>query len=170
MMPQSITLEVNGRVHTVRVDPGTPLLYVLRNDLGLTAAKFGCGLEQCGACKVIVDGAAVFSCREPVDSFVGRQITTLEGIGTPDHLHPLQRAFIEEQAAQCGYCIPGIIMAAKALVDRSATPTDSEIRAALAAHLCRCGTHARIIKAVKRAALTPAGPPSKASGRNERPR
>ncbi len=156
-MPQDIALEVNGRLHTVRVDPGTPLLYVLRNDLGLTAAKFGCGLELCGACTVIVDGAAVFSCREAADSFVGRPITTLEGIGTPDNLHPLQRAFIEEQAAQCGYCIPGIIMAAKALLDDNASPSDGEIRAALTPHLCRCGTHARIVKAVERAAQTSAG-------------
>jgi nicotinate dehydrogenase subunit A len=152
-MPERITLNVNGRMHQVQVEPDTPLLYVLRNDLGLNAAKFGCGLEQCGACKVIVDGEAVFSCRSPVESFVGRRITTLEGVGTAAHLHPLQRAFIEEQAAQCGYCIPGIIIAAKALLDRNPRPTDAEIREALAMHLCRCGTHARIIKAVRRAAL-----------------
>lgn len=160
-MSERIALEVNGRVQEVQVEPGTPLLYVLRNDLGLTAAKLGCGLEQCGACKVIVDGAAVFSCREPADSFVGRRITTLEGISTPNNLHPLQRAFIEEQAAQCGYCVPGIIMAAKALLDHSASPSDGEIRAALAAHLCRCGTHARIVKAVKRAAQILTGPPQR---------
>jgi nicotinate dehydrogenase subunit A len=151
-MAARIALDVNGQVHRVHVEPGTPLLYVLRNDLGLTAAKFGCGLEQCGACKVIVDGEAVFACREPVDSFVGRRITTLEGIGTPESLHPLQRAFIAEQAAQCGYCIPGIIVAAKALLDHNTNPTDTDIREALAVHLCRCGTHARIIKAVQRAA------------------
>lgn len=151
-MPARIALDVNGRTHHVEVEPGTPLLYVLRNDLGLTAAKLGCGLEQCGACKVIVDGEAVCSCREPVDAFVGRRITTLEGIGSPTHLHPVQQAFIEEQAAQCGYCIPGIIMAAKALLDRTPRPSDAQIRDALAANLCRCGTHARIIKAVKRAA------------------
>jgi len=151
-MSERIALDVNGRVHQVQVEPGTPLLYVLRNALGLTAAKFGCGLEQCGACKVIVDGDAVFSCREPVDAFVGRRITTLEGIGTPARLHPLQQAFIDEQAAQCGYCIPGIIMAAKALLDRDLSPTGAQIRDALAANLCRCGTHARIITAVKRAA------------------
>jgi nicotinate dehydrogenase subunit A len=133
------------------------LLYVLRNDLGLTAAKFGCGLEQCGACKVIVDGEAVLSCRSPVESFAGRQITTLEGVGTPAQLHPLQRAFIAEEAAQCGYCIPGIIIAAKVLLDRNPRPTDAEIREALAVHLCRCGTHARIIKAVQRAAQEIAG-------------
>jgi len=149
---ESIALEVNGHLHTVQVDPGTALLYVLRNDLGLTAAKYGCGLEQCGACTVIVDGSAVLSCREPAVAFVGRRIITLEGIGTPEQLHPLQRAFVEEQAAQCGYCAPGMIMAAKALLDRTPNPTDAEIRQALAVNLCRCGTHARIIKAVRRAA------------------
>jgi nicotinate dehydrogenase subunit A len=152
-MAETITLEVNGRVHHLQVDPETPLLYVLRNDLGLTAAKVGCGLEQCGACKVIADGEAVFTCRTPVEAFRGRRITTLEGIGTPDSLHPLQRAFIAETAAQCGYCIPGIIVAAKALLDRNVTPTDAEIREALALHLCRCGTHARVLKAVRRAAV-----------------
>ena len=156
-MPERIALDVNGRVHEVQVEPDTPLLYVLRNDLGLTAAKFGCGSEQCGACKVIVDGEAVFSCRSPVDAFAGRRITTLEGIGTPPQLHPLQRAFIEEQAAQCGYCIPGILIAAKVLLDHNPRPTDAEIRAALADHLCRCGAHARIIKAVQRAAKDMAG-------------
>jgi len=151
-MAERVALEVNGRVHHVQVEPGTPLLYVLRNDLGLTAAKFGCGLEQCGACRVIVDGEAVSSCREPVESFAGRRITTLEGIGTPEALHPLQRAFVEEQAAQCGYCIPGIIASAKALLDKNPHPTDAEIGEALASNLCRCGTHARILKAIKRAA------------------
>ena len=151
-MSERIALDVNGRLHHVEVEPGTPLLYVLRNDFGLTAAKFGCGLELCGACKVIADGEAVFSCREPVEAFVGRRITTLEGIGTPENLHPLQRAFVEEQAAQCGYCIPGIIVAAVALLDRNPDPSDAEISEALAVNLCRCGTHARIIKAVKRAA------------------
>ena len=151
-MPERIALDVNGRTRHVEVEPDTPLLLVLRNDLDLTAAKFGCGLEQCGACKVIVDGEAVFSCREPVVAFAGRRITTLEGIGTPQKLHPLQRAFIEEQAAQCGYCIPGIIVAAKVLLDRNPDPADAEIRSALEDHLCRCGSHARIIKAVKRAA------------------
>jgi len=151
-MPERIALDVNGRIRHVQVEPDTPLLWVLRNDLGLTAAKFGCGLEQCGACKVIVDGEAVYSCREPVGSFVGRRITTLEGISTAAQLHPLQRAFIEEQAAQCGYCIPGIIVAAKALLDHNPRPEDADIRAALADHLCRCGSHARIIGAVQRAA------------------
>ena len=151
-MPEPIALEVNGRVIQVEAEPGTSLLLVLRNDLGLTAAKFGCGLEQCGACKVIVDGEAVYSCREPVEAFAGRRITTLEGIGSADDLHPLQRSFLDEQAAQCGYCIPGILIAAKALLDRNPDPDDAEIRAALEDHLCRCGSHARIIAAVKRAA------------------
>jgi nicotinate dehydrogenase subunit A len=125
---------------------------VLRNDLGLTAAKFGCGLEQCYACAVLVDGRAVPSCATPVGAFVGRPITTLEGIGTPERLHPLQQAFLEEQAAQCGYCVPGLIVGAKALLDRVPRPSEDEIRAALAPHLCRCGAHARIVKAVRRAA------------------
>ena len=154
-MLETITLEVNGRTHELHVDPDTPLLYVLRNDLGLTAAKFGCGLEQCGACKVLVDGEAVFTCRTPVDAFRGKRITTLEGLGTPDNLHPLQQAFVAEEAAQCGYCIPGIIIAAQALLQRIPSPSDQDIRAALAVHLCRCGSHARILKAVRRAAQAP---------------
>src|SRR5215467_7134534 len=125
-MPEPIALDVNGSVRQIEVEPDTPLLLVLRNDLGLTAAKFGCGLEQCGACKVIVDGEAVFSCREPVAAFAGRRITTLEGIGSPENLHPVQRAFIDEQAAQCGYCIPGIIVAATVLLDRNPNPADAE--------------------------------------------
>ncbi len=149
---ETIALEVNGQVREVYVDPNTPLLYVLRNDFGLTAAKQGCGLEQCGACTVLADGEAVFSCRTPVDAFRGRRITTLEGVGTPDNLHPLQRAVIEEQAAQCGYCTPGIIVAAKALLDRNPLPSDAEIRQALVKHLCRCGSHSRILKAIRRAA------------------
>jgi nicotinate dehydrogenase subunit A len=150
-MAEEIVLEVNGRTRRLQADPDTPLLHVLRNDLGLTGAKFGCGLEQCGACAVIADGEAVLSCRAPVEAFRGRKITTIEGLGTPENLHPLQRAFIVEQAAQCGYCIPGIVMAAKALLDRNPQPTDSDIRQALARHLCRCGTHPRILKAVRRA-------------------
>jgi len=152
-MPEDIVLDVNGRTHRVRVEPDTPLLYVLRNDLGLIGTKSGCGLEQCGACKVIVDGKAVTSCKTPVESLQGRRITTIEGLGTPDDLHPLQQAFIDEQAAQCGFCIPGIIVTAKALLDRNPQPTDDEIRQELAINLCRCGTHARIVRAVKRAAM-----------------
>ena len=151
-MPSELTLRVNGVDHHLRVDPQTPLLYVLRNDLGLTAAKFGCGLEQCYACAVLVDGEAVTSCATAAESFVGKEITTLEGIGTPDRLDPLQQAFLEEEAAQCGYCIPGIIVGAKALLTRTPQPSDDEIRAALAPHLCRCGSQPRIVKAVRRAA------------------
>jgi nicotinate dehydrogenase subunit A len=147
-----ITLNVNGREHHVDVEPDTPLLTVLRNYLGLFAAKLGCGLEQCRACAVLVDGEAVPTCVSPVELFVGRAITTLEGLGTPARPHPLQLAFLEEHAAQCGYCIPGMIITAKALLNHSPDPSDGEIREALAGNLCRCGTHPRIIAAVKRAA------------------
>jgi len=153
-VPPDLILRVNGAEHRVAADPRTPLLYVLRNDLGLTAAKFGCGLEQCYACAVIADGEAVTSCATPVEAFAGKEITTLEGIGTPERLHPLQEAFLEEEAAQCGYCIPGMIVVAKALLDRTAEPTDGEIRAALAPNLCRCGSQPRILKAVSRAAAS----------------
>jgi len=151
-VPSELTLRVNGVDHHLRVDPQTPLLYVLRNDLGLTAAKFGCGLEQCYACAVLVDGEAVTSCATAAEAFVGKEITTLEGIGTPDRLYPLQQAFLEEETAQCGYCIPGIIVGAKALLARTPQPSEEEIRAALAPHLCRCGSQPRIVKAVRRAA------------------
>src|SRR5262247_1246125 len=149
-MDEDVTLDVNGQTHRIRVEPETPLLYVLRNDLGLTGAKFGCGLEQCGSCKVLVDGEALPTCRAPVASFRERTIVTIEGLGDPDHLHPIQRAFVDEEAAQCGYCIPGMIIGAKALLDQNPDPTDDEIRVALAIHLCRCGTHDRIVKAVRR--------------------
>jgi nicotinate dehydrogenase subunit A len=151
-MAAGVSLRVNGVEHQLLIDPQTPLLYVLRNDLGLTAAKFGCGLEQCYACAVLVDGEAVPSCATAVEAFVGKEITTLEGIGTPERLHPLQEAFLAEEAAQCGYCIPGVIVSAKALLDRTPSPSDDEIRAALAPHLCRCGSQPRIVKAVRRAA------------------
>jgi len=147
-----LVISVNGVEHEVAADPRTPLLYVLRNDLGLTAAKFGCGLEQCRACAVIADGEVVTSCATAVEEFAGKELTTLEGIGTPDRLHPLQEAFLEEEAAQCGYCVPGVLVAAKALLDRRPDPSEEEIRAALAPHLCRCGSHARIVRAVRRAA------------------
>ena len=150
-MPAPTTLQVNGRQATVTAEPDTPLLYILRNDLALNGAKFGCGLGQCGACTVLVDGQPVRSCVTELAAVAGRAVTTLEGLGTPDRLHKLQRAFIDEQAAQCGYCITGMIMEAKALLDRTAEPTDPEIRAALADHLCRCGTHNRIVAAVQRA-------------------
>ena len=136
------------------VEGDTPLLYVLRNELGLTASKYGCGLEQCYACAVIVDGEVVTSCASAVELFEGKRITTLEGLGSPDGLDPVQEAFLEEQAAQCGYCTSGIILAAKALLDRVPAPSDDEIKAALAEHLCRCGSHPRVIRAVRRAART----------------
>jgi len=138
-MPQEIALQVNGRTHHVNVDPDTPLLYVLRNDLGLKGAKFACGLEQCGACKVIIDGHALPACRIAVRTLQGREITTIEGLGTADNLHPLQQAFIDEQATQCGFCTAGMIVSAKALLDQNPHPSDGEIRAALAPNLCRCG-------------------------------
>jgi len=150
-MPAPITLQVNGRQETVTAEPDTPLLYILRNDLALNGAKFGCGLGQCGACTVLVEGQPVRSCITELQAVAGRPITTLEGLGTLDNLHKLQRAFIAEQAAQCGYCISGMIMAAKALLDRTAEPTEPEIREALSRHLCRCGTHNRIVAAVQRA-------------------
>jgi nicotinate dehydrogenase subunit A len=147
-----LTLLVNGRSHTLEVDPDTPLLYVLRDDLRLNGPKFGCGLGQCGACTVLVDGGAVRSCSVPVAKAVGRRVTTLEGLGSSAAPHPVQRAFIEEQAAQCGYCINGMIMTSAALLARTARPSEREIRQALAGNLCRCGTHPRIVRAVKRAA------------------
>jgi nicotinate dehydrogenase subunit A len=146
-----ITLNVNGRAHEVDEEPNTPLLYVLRGNLELNAAKFGCGLGQCGACTVVVDGKPIFSCLTPISILQGRKITTLEGLGTEDAPSPLQRAFIEEQAAQCGYCIPGMIMRAHALLTANHAPSDAQIRAHMSPNLCRCGTHMRIIAAVKRA-------------------
>ncbi len=150
-MPQDFQLKVNGEMRRANVEPDTPLLYILRNDLELSGPRFGCGLSQCGACTVLIDGKAVRSCVTPVVSVGTKSITTLEGLGTGDKLHPLQKAFIEEQAAQCGYCANGMIMAAKALLDRTPKPTEAQIRKALAANLCRCGTHNRIVRAVQRA-------------------
>jgi nicotinate dehydrogenase subunit A len=147
-----ITLTVNGRDHRLDVEPDTPLLYVLREDLELNAAKFGCGLGQCGACTVIVDGKAVLSCVTPALLLEGKKVTTLEGLGSLKDPAPIQRAFIEEQAAQCGFCIAGMVMRAQALLLRNARPTDEQIRAELEPHLCRCGTHMRILRAVHRAA------------------
>lgn len=144
-------LVVNGRSVEVDDDPRTPLLYVLRDTLELNGAKFGCGLGQCGACTVMVDGTAVFSCITPIAAVAGRRITTIEGLGTREHPGVMQQAFIAEQAAQCGYCIAGMIMRAQALVERAASPSDDEIRAALEPNLCRCGTHFRIFRAVRRA-------------------
>ena len=150
----SINIKVNGAMHSVSAEPDTPLLYVLRNDLGLNAAKFGCGLAQCGACTVLVDGKPVRSCVTPIDTLGQSEITTLEGLGTVERPHPLQAAFMTEQAAQCGYCIPGIIMAAKALLDHNPQPSEADVRQGLALNLCRCGTHMRIVRAVLRAAQT----------------
>ncbi len=145
-------LSVNGQQHDIDADLDTPLLYVLRDDLKLNGAKFGCGLGQCGACTVLVDGAAVFSCLTPLLVLDGRSVTTVEGLGTRDDPGPLQRAFIAEQAAQCGYCIAGMMMRAQALLQKNPNPTDADIRAGLEPNLCRCGTHMRIMRAVKRAA------------------
>ena len=147
----SFALNVNGAARSVSVDSGTPLLYVLRNDLELSGPRFGCGLSQCGACTVLVDGKPTRSCVLPVDAAAGKKVVTLEGLGTGSKLHPLQRAFVLEQAAQCGYCSNGMIMTAKALLDRVPNPTEAQVRKALGANLCRCGTHNRIVRAVLRA-------------------
>ena len=147
-----MTLKVNGHDHQVDADPDTPLLYVLRDDLQLNAAKFGCGLGQCGACTVVVDDRAVFSCVTPISVLGGRQIVTVEGLGTSDSLGLLPYAFINEQAAQCGYCSAGIIMRAHGLLKRNPSPSDTEIRQHLMPNLCRCGSHMRILRAVRRAA------------------
>lgn len=146
-----ITLKVNGRAVDVDADPATPLLYVLRGDLGLDAAKFGCGLGQCGACTVLVDDAPVFSCLTPIATLGGRAIRTVEGLGTVQKPGALQHAFIEEQAAQCGYCIAGMIMRAQALLERRPDASEAEIRTHMTPNLCRCGTHARIVRAIRRA-------------------
>ena len=149
----SLNIQVNGKSHEVLAEPETPLLYVLRNDLKLKGARYGCGAGLCGACMVIVDGQAVQSCDVPVSAMAGKSITTIEAIGTPERPHPLQQAFIGEQAAQCGYCVSGIIMSAKALLDRNPAPTEPQIREALAGNLCRCGTHTRILRAIQSAAV-----------------
>jgi nicotinate dehydrogenase subunit A len=148
----AVTLSVNGRTHSLDVEPDTPLLYVLRDDLALHGPKFGCGLAQCGACTVIVDGQPMRSCSVEVSKVAGKKITTLEGLGTSAKPDPVQKAFIDEGAAQCGYCINGMVMTSKALLARNPNPSDRQIRQALAGNLCRCGTHVRIVKAVKRAA------------------
>jgi nicotinate dehydrogenase subunit A len=146
-----LTLSVNGRQRAVNVDPDTPLLYVLRNDLGLPGTKFGCGLGQCGACTVLVGDRPTLSCITPVKSVEKQPIRTIEGLGSPERPSPLQAAFIEAQAAQCGYCIPGMVMAAQALLDRTPRPTEADVNAALSGHLCRCGTHVRIVRAIMHA-------------------
>jgi nicotinate dehydrogenase subunit A len=146
------TINVNGQVHVVDVDDTTPLLYILRNDLKLKGARFGCGIGACGACTVVIDGNAVQSCDIPLSAAAGRQVTTIEGIGSIAKMHALQSAFIAEQAAQCGYCTSGIVMTAYALLERNPRPSESEIRTALDGNLCRCGSHGRVLRAVKRAA------------------
>jgi nicotinate dehydrogenase subunit A len=151
-MAEAIKIRVNGAEHAVRAHPDTPLLYILRNDLGLKGTRFGCGSGECGACYVIIEGRAVASCDTPLWSAVGKDIVTIEGLGGEGRLHPLQQAFIDEQAAQCGYCASGIMMSAAALLANNPAPTETEIRAALDKNLCRCGTHNRIVRAVQRAA------------------
>ena len=148
----AINLKVNGVPRSVTAEPDTPLLYVLRNDFELNGAKYGCGLSQCGACTVLIDGQAARSCVTPISVLEKSEITTIEGLGSIDKPHVLQQAFIEEQAAQCGYCTNGMIMSAKELLDRNPRPSEPDVRAALASNLCRCGTHNRIIRAVLRAA------------------
>ena len=147
-----ITLNVNGQARRVDADPDTPLLYVLRDHLQLNGAKYGCGLGQCGSCTVMVDGRAVFSCITPISVLENRRIKTVEGLGTAENPGPMQRAFIEEQAAQCGFCIPGMMMRAQALLEANASPSQAQIRAHMSANLCRCGTHMRILRAIEQAA------------------
>lgn len=146
------TITVNGKPHSVEAAGDTPLLYVLRNDLELNGAKYGCGFAQCGACTVVIDGKAVRSCVTPLSAAAGKAVTTIEGLGSAATPHPLQKAFVEEQAAQCGYCANGMIMTAKTLLDKNPRPTEAQIRKALAANYCRCGTHNRIVRAIQRAA------------------
>jgi nicotinate dehydrogenase subunit A len=146
------SIKVNGKVHHINVDPQCPLLYVLRDTLALNNPRFGCGLGQCGACTVLVDNRAVRSCLYPVSSALGKEIVTLDGLGTPENPHRIQQAFIDEQASQCGYCLNGWIMTSKALLDKNPHPTDAEINGALAGLVCRCGGHARMLRAVRRAA------------------
>ncbi|MGE0417521.1 MAG: (2Fe-2S)-binding protein, partial [Acetobacteraceae bacterium] len=149
-----IELTVNGRAVRVETAEDTPLLDVLRNHLDLKGARYGCGLEQCGTCMVLVDGEPVYACAREIGTVAGRQVTTIEGLGTAEDPHPLQQAFLEEQAGQCGYCLSGIIVSAKALLDRNPAPTRADIVAALDRHLCRCGAHPRILRAVEKAAAT----------------
>jgi nicotinate dehydrogenase subunit A len=146
-----VTLRVNGKTRVVDAEPDVPLLYVLRNDLELNGPKFGCGLAQCGACTVIMDGSAIRSCVTPAVAAQNKSVTTLEGLGSTKNMHKIQQAFVDEQAVQCGYCINGMIMTTKALLDKTPRPSDSQIKEALAGNLCRCGTHIRILRAVKRA-------------------
>jgi nicotinate dehydrogenase subunit A len=151
-MAELVRLNVNGVEHAVEADPATPLLGVLRGALGLTATHFGCGANQCGACNVLIDGQAVASCDTPLWAAAGKEITTVEGLGTPERPHPLQTAFIAEQAMQCGYCISGILISAAALLRRNPNPSETDVKSALDRNLCRCGAHGRIVRAVLRAA------------------
>ena len=160
-MSERFKLKVNGADREVAAEPNTPLVYVLRNDLDLKGTRFGCGSGHCGACTVLVDGNAVQSCDTPLWSAAGREITTIEGLGSVEHPHPLQRAFLDEQAAQCGYCINGIVMSAAALLRKNRGPSDAEIAAALDRNLCRCGTHVRILRAIRRAAAALREAPAK---------
>ena len=154
----TLKLRINGDTREVEsADPDVPLLYVVRGDLGLTGTRFGCGLGQCGACTVLVDGRAVRSCAVPARTLAGREVTTIEGLGSPTRPDPLQAAFIAEQAAQCGYCTSGMVMTARALLAATPRPSERQVREALADNLCRCGSHARVIRAVLRAAAAPAG-------------
>ena len=148
----AIALTVNGNARSVDVPGTTTLLEVLRNHLGLMGTRYGCGLEQCGACMVLVDGQPAYACTREAGTVAGRSVTTIESLGTPEKLHPLQQAFLDEQAGQCGYCLPGILVTAKALLDRNPSPTRREIALALDDNICRCGSHARILRAVERAA------------------
>lgn len=150
MLPTTMRISVNGHQCDITATPETPLLYVLRNDLGLNAAKYGCGLGRCGACTVHLDGEAAYACLVTVEEVADRQVTTLEGLGNAEDLHPLQRAFLDEQAAQCGYCVPGIVVTAAALLATNPQPTDAEVRHALEGTLCRCGSHGRILRAIRR--------------------
>jgi len=149
---EATRLTVNGTEISVTADPDTPLLDVLRNHLGLYGTKFGCGLEQCGCCMVLVDGGAVKSCGRALSTLAGKSITTIEGLGTPEKPHPLQQAFLDEQAGQCGYCLPGLLISAKALLDGNPAPSRREIALALDDNICRCGSHHRMLRAVERAA------------------
>jgi nicotinate dehydrogenase subunit A len=151
-MADATRITVNGAAHEAQAEPDTPLLYVLRNELGLNGPRFGCGLAQCGACTVLLGGRPIRSCVTPLAAAAAAPITTLEGLGTAEQPHPLQRAFLDEQAGQCGYCIPGIIMSAAVLLAEQPAPTDTQIREALNGNLCRCGSHTRILRAVRRAA------------------
>ena len=156
-MAEPLTLRINGVARTIDADPATPLLDVLRGELDLTATRFGCGAESCGSCMVLADGVPIYACTTPIEALTQKAVTTLEGLGDASHPHPVQQAFLDSQAGQCGYCLSGIMISATALLDRNPTPTRREIAAALDKHLCRCGAHARILSAVQRAAAIIAG-------------